>query len=153
MVGYAGKNASDAGEIIDRSQGRPALSREYRALAHPRGHSMAPESRWFLPTDYNCVEEYSRGCHKSAFVSRDDQNLATHVALCSEQGKKAMDKLNAGSENEQVKIDIRYLDIDMVNFDRGQIIARPKQARYVVLVLRHAMEKNSVHVHNSYPSV
>ena len=53
MVAYNGELASDAAAIIDRSQGKPACNRDFRALAHPRGHSMAPKSRWFLPNPYN----------------------------------------------------------------------------------------------------
>jgi hypothetical protein len=112
---------------------------------------MAPGSRWFLADPYNCVEEFSRGCQKSAFLSREDQNLATHEALCSEEAERAMRRLNTGSQSEQVKFDIRFLSIDMINFDRGQAISRPKPAKYVVLVLRHAPDEASIHIHNSYP--
>ena len=152
MLFYSGVGPDDAAEVIDASLGRSSeSSRGYpMAPSHTRGHAVAPLGRRLLRS-IDCVKNFSSDCMKSAFLSRGDQDRAAHAALASEAGQEAIRKLNAGSESEQVKWDIRPLKIEMANFRNGQQISRPIRAKYVTVVLRHPMDCRSIHVHTCFP--
>ena len=149
MVWYDGRDEFDAADLIDRLQNRAAVG-SY-VPGHARGHARAPLDRHFFPQKHNCVEMFSGDCMKSAFMCRPDQDWATHVALRTEKARVAMEKLDKGSLSEQVKVDISFLDLGMVKFNQGRQISNPVLAKYVVLVLRRAVDGEILHIHNSYP--
>ena len=88
---------------------------------------------------------------KTAFLCRADQDWVTHVALRTDRARVVMKKLEEGSLSEQVKVEISRLDLGMVKFSQGRQISSPVLARYVVLVLRRAVDGDNLHIHNSYP--
>ena len=149
MVYYDGRDEFDAADLIDWSQNRAAVG-SY-VPGHARGHTRAPLGGDFFKQATNCVEMFSKNWMKSAFLCRADQDLATHAALCTDKARVAMRKLNGGSLNEQVKCDISYLDLGMCKYNHGRQLSSPVQAKYVVLVLRRAVDGERLHIHNSYP--
>ena len=75
----------------------------------------------------------------------------------SGQAEKAMNKLNSGSENEKVKVDLRNFDTGMVNFNREQAISRSENAidndsYSIFYFIFYIFLFICIHVHNSYPS-
>ena len=148
MIFYDGVCPEDAANVIDASNGKPSASN--RAPSHARGHAVAPPGRRLLK-DIDCVENFSRDCMKSAFLSRGDQDKAVHTAMASEAAESAIRKMNSGSENEQIKCDVRHLRIMMANFRNGQQITRPIQVKYVAVLLRHPTDDRSIHIHTCYP--
>ena len=149
MICYDGIDEFDAADLIDWSQNRAAVG-SY-VPGHARGHTRAPLDGDFFQQETNCVEMFSNNCMKSAFLCRADQDWATHVALRTDKARVAMKKLDGGSLSEQVKVNISYLDLGMVKFNQGQQISSPVHARYVVLVLRRALDGHRLHIHNCYP--
>ena len=145
---YDGVCADDAADVIDSSHGRPSASN--RAPSHARGHTVAPPGRRLLG-DIDCVENFSRDCMKSAFLSRGDQDRAVHSALLSDAAESAFRKMNSGSESEQITCDVRHLQIMMANYRDGLQVTRPIRVKYVAVVLRHPMDDRSIHIHTCYP--
>ena len=148
MVYYTGTCPEDAGRLIDLSHGRASLSDP--SLAHARGHAKGTSGRQYF-SKIDCIENYSRGCEKSSFWSREDQDEALHFALTSREGELAIEKLNSGSTSETVFVSIRHLRMAMAKFCDGRQLSHTTRARWVKIILRHpGFVGESIHIHNCF---
>ena len=151
MVGYKGCTVLEAKNLIDGSQGKPAIGN--RALGHPRGHA-AVEPGVSSKIGYaDCVENYSAGSTKTSFKSRSDQELCANYAMSTDAVKSAMKRLNNGSLSEAVRVDVQDLGMEMITYVNGRSVSRSPMG-HVVLVLRHPHRGTplDLHVHTMYPT-
>lgn len=156
---YIGTSAADASKNLDDSQNKychgGGLSK-----GHPRGHASAPYAFGRLDS----AENYSENGWKSAFLNRDDQDRAAHVALSSPEAQAAMTRLNQGSVSEQINLNLENLGTSTEGFNRGiefmngRRISYERSIRQLVLVLRHHENKYNdptapVFVQTFYPKL
>ncbi|XP_035727348.1 uncharacterized protein LOC118443866 [Vespa mandarinia] len=155
---YIGISAADASKILDDSQNKNCHGSFTKG--HPRGHASAPYASGRLDS----VESYSKNGWKSAFLNRDDQDKAAHVALSSPKAQIAMEKLNKGSFSEQVYLNLDDLGTSTEEFNKGiefvdgYPATSEKYIRQLVLVIRHHEDKYNdpnapVFVHTFYPKL
>lgn len=151
MIGgarYSGTSPNDAGEILDKSQDQYA--HDYPKPGHPRGH--APPN----------VETYSMKLTKSAFLTRDDQNLVAHLALSSNKVQVAMmARLNRGEKEAVIEVMPGEMRCSRtlpkgIMYYMGKSYGGEKNIRSVTLVLRHHRGQFNnpdadVFVHTFYP--
>lgn len=138
---YIGTSAADASKILDDSQNR--YSHGSNSKGHPRGHASAPYASGRLDS----AESYSENGRKSAFLNRDDQDRAAHVALSSPEAQAAMTRLNQDSLVEPVHLNLENLGTSTervnrgIEFVYGHPVGYERSIRELVLVLRHHENK------------
>ncbi|XP_034186535.1 uncharacterized protein LOC117607218 [Osmia lignaria lignaria] len=158
MIGgarYNGTSPRAAGIILDDSQN--VLCDGCREVGHPRGHASDKDATG--PID--SVENYSRttGSRKSGFLSRNDQNLVAHYALCHESAQQAMNSLNNGEFSLAITLLGKELPTalpKMKEFVNGEAFTGELSIIRVTVVLRHHQGKRNdpdanVFVHTIYP--
>ena len=153
-VQYNGTSAKDAKKILDNSQKNTCHPQN--VYGHPRGHASHPSAEG--PTE--SVENYSKNCCKTGFLSRSDQDFVADLTLDSDIAQEAIEKLNKGSINEVVDIRARELDHDdlpLANvYKNGLPVGDPKPFRRVKAILRRPSKKRKgffLHVQSIYPII
>lgn len=171
MIGgarYCGTSAAHAKIILNNSQNakpyvayREEPNGDYRyrpqPYGHPRGHASHPSAIGFR----NSAENFSEYRLISAFLSRADQDIITHLSLITDYGRNAIERLNQGGTNITIKLGIfvleRFGDCPSrgADFFEGQK-QREEDIDYVTLVLRHyetefGNRNADVMVHTCYP--
>lgn len=134
MIGgarYCGTSPLHAKIILDNSQDQISHGSTYPG--HPRGHA-------YHPFGFSIVN-YSLNSEKTGFLSREDQDYVTHLALKTKQAQRAMDYLNGGNNSITTTITPDQLRNAqnlprVVKYYNGVQTAEGVM-RNVVLVLRH----------------
>ncbi|XP_034950025.1 uncharacterized protein [Chelonus insularis] len=155
MVGgarYDGKSANAAKKILDNSQcGR---SHPNHAHGHPRGHASHPSASGATES----AENYSIGTWKTAFLSRNDQDVVGHLALKTRTAQVAMERLNQGGIRQVVHIPSSQIQEQLpqgAHFNNGRM-GNVENIKDLVLVLQHFAghygdPSHDVFVHTFYP--
>jgi len=148
-VRYDGRNADDAAQVLDRSQG--VRSDVSGAPGHPRSHALNTNGEQYS------VVDYSRGGWKSGFMSYRDQDETAHTLLRSDFGQMAIEKLNYNSNKEVIEVHARELGIDKRYgvWENGQKTSEGNMSDLVMVMEHHYGEKKNreapPHIRTFYP--
>lgn len=166
MIGgakYTGTSVADAAELLDNSENRC-----------PSGHPNTGHARAHTP---QYIEKYTRenpDIIRTAFLTTEDQNTITHIALHTQIARNALMNLNRGSSSEVIEISRETLketgknlfavregeDYELPKaqmWQTGKKVGEEKDMLSVVLILRHyrcrTQDDDDVLVFTCFPNI
>lgn len=157
---YLGTTATEAGRILDKSQGKVPFG--FAAEGHPRGHALATGP--LTGSNIGSLQEFSKfepQSTKTGFRSRDDQNKVVHLALLHRSCQFQLFVLNFIEKKRQsctVPANaILSTPLTVEEWKNGARV-RTGNMRLVTIVMGHFQrEENNlfadVHIHTAYPAL
>lgn len=166
MIGgakYTGTSIADAAELLDNSENRC-----------PSGHPNTGHARAHTP---QYIEKYTRenpDIIRTAFLTTEDQNTITHIALHTQIARNALMNLNRGSSSEVIEISRETLketgknlftvregeDYELPKaqmWQTGEKVGEEKDMLSVALILRHyrcrTQDDDDVLVFTCFPNI